>query len=110
MWEILNYQHGFESLGYLPQIIHAGGGPVVDQVNERYAHGGGWHPMQPKKWILNRDGMILFYPIPEEEGGDEAYFPIAMLKVSDQETVYVYDHAWVLIDRGGDDWEVSRMD
>ena len=108
MWEILNYQHGFESLGYLPQIIHAGGGPVVEQVNQNYRHGGGWNKFTG--FVLSRPSMELCYPVKADYEEEEIYKPYARLKVSDSETVYVYDHAWVLIDRGGDDWEVSRMD
>lgn len=113
MWE-LKASHRIEELGYLPEIISCSDPrPVVDQVNDRYAHGGGWYPMKPKKWILDRESMTLTYPVSEDEAAycePEVYEPYARTRVLSGEMVYVYAHSWVLIDRGGDDWEVSRMD
>lgn len=103
-WKILdNGATSYDMLGYLPQIIISGDGPVVEQVNTRYAHGGGWNAFSG--FELNREDMSIVYP------GDPAYMPIASLRVSETETVYVYPHAWVLIDRGeAAGFEVARLD
>ena len=94
---------GIDLVGYIPQIIRADDErPVVAQVNDRYAHGGGWNSF--KGFKLTRGEMALKYP------GDPALKPVAMLKVSEKETVYIYQHAWVLVDRGGEDWDIARLD
>lgn len=103
-WEILRMSRA-EGLGYIPMIIlpeQYDPRPVVDQVNDRYAHGGGWHKFEGFKF--NRNARTLSYP------GDPPYHAIAMLQASEKERVFVFDYAWVLIDRGLEDWEVSRMD
>lgn len=93
------------ALGYIPQIITSGDPrPVIEQVNDRYAHGGGWNSFGKGKWILNRKAMSIQYP------GDPPHLPLAHAQISETEAVWVYECAWVLIDRGGDDWEISRMD
>lgn len=102
IWEVTS-SRGIDMLGYIPQIILASDErPVVEQVNDRYAHGSGWNRFTGFK--LNRKDMSIEYP------GDPVFQPIARAKISEKETVYVYPYAWVLIDRGGDDWEIARMD
>ena len=101
VWQ-LESADAIERLGYIPQIIMASETPVVEQVNERYAHGGGWHKFDG--FTYNREAKTLQYP------GDPVYRAFAKAVINDKETVLVFDHAWVLIDRGGDDWEVARMD
>lgn len=76
--------------------------PVVDQVNDRYSHGGGWRKFEGFKW--DREAMTIEYP------EDPVYHAAARCEVSPTETVYVFPFAWVLIDRGGDDWEIARLD
>lgn len=104
-WEILRMRDSHAVIGYLPNIILNevyDSRPVVDQVNDRYAHGGGWHAFQGFKW--NRITRTLRYP------NDPPMHAVARFEASEKETVYVFDHGWTLIDRGLDDWEVARLD
>lgn len=104
VWEIINYdtQKAINMLGIIPELIYRADMPVVEQVNQNYAHGGGWQRFPGFK--LNRADMSIKFP------GDPAFLPCAKAQINEKETVYVYPYAWVLIDRGGDDWEISRMD
>lgn len=100
----LDYYEPPPELGLIPFIIQAEDPrDVVTQVNDRYAHGGGWHPFS-NKWKLNTDNMSITYP------GDPTYKPLAFAKISAKETVYVYQSGWVMIYRFPEDFEVSRMD
>lgn len=103
-WEVIG-PYGINTvlamIGIIPDLISSDE-PVIDQVNRNYAHGGGWSPFTGFK--LNRADMSITYP------GDPAFLPCAKAQINEKETVYIYPNAWVLIDRGGDDWEISRMD
>lgn len=104
-WEVMQVRHAFSAIGFLPDIIlneAYDSRPVVDQVNQRYAHGGGWHAMSGFKW--NRIAKTLRYP------GDPPMHAVARFEASTKETVYVFESGWVLVDRGGDDYEVARLD
>jgi hypothetical protein len=74
--------------------------PAKDQFNERYAHGGGWHPMGGFK--LNQDNSLK-YP------GDPPLKPVARLQFRN-ELIMFYDHAWVAIIHKDRYFEVCRMD
>lgn len=103
-WDIMQFRFADE-IGYLPEIILAeqfDPRPVVEQVNDRYAHGGGWHRFNGFMW--NRIAKTLRYP------GDPPVHAIARFVANAKETVYVFHSGWTLIDRGGDDWEVARLD
>jgi hypothetical protein len=102
-WQILTQSSdSFAILGYIPQIIFAGDPrPVHEQINDRYAHGGGFKPM--KGWSFDPKTHYLRYP------GDPAYRPLARAEIND-EMVYVYPHAWVCVVASDGTFEVSRMD
>lgn len=103
-WEILVASKA-DWIGQLPYIIlteQHDPRPVVDQVNDRYPFGG-WQKFEGfTKW--NRTARTLHYP------GDPPMHAVALLEVSETEKVFVFPSAWVLIDRGLDDWEVARLD
>jgi hypothetical protein len=73
--------------------------PAAQQFDENYAFGGGWKPMPGFKL----SGTTLKYP------GDPAMNPLAMI-VFRQETILIYECAWVVILQVDGSWEASRMD
>lgn len=102
MWELLHPDMTPEHLGFLPFIISPGDNrPVEEQINERYQHGGGWRPNY--KWAMDPDTKAITFL------GDKPLLPIARIQVND-ETVYVYDHAYVAIVEADGSYEVARMD
>ena len=90
-----------EMLGYIPQFFsESDPRPAAEQLDEAYSHGGGWSPMP--KWRMSHDGIIT-YP------GDNPLKPIAMAMLRN-ETIYVYQHAWVGIVQPDKSYQVSRVD
>lgn len=75
--------------------------PAAAQFNERYAHGGGWMPMDG--WTLDPDTHAITYP------GDGPLEPIDAFELRD-ETIAIYEDAWVAIVQKDGSFEVSRMD
>lgn len=103
VWKVYN-QAQLPLLGYIPQMISAADErPLAAQINDSYAHGGGWSPMLGK-WKLDPDALTIRYP------GDPAYKPIASTMIRD-EMIVVYPDAWVcIINTKTLAFEVSRMD
>lgn len=99
--EYLHPLAGPDHVGIIPLLLSEHNElPAAKQLNIAYAHGGGWHPM--KKWKLLDDNSIQ-YP------GNPPYKPLAKMKLRD-ETIFVYESAWVAIVQPDRSFEVSRMD
>ena len=97
----LHPQANVDHLGLLPELVSgADPRPARDQFAENYAYGGGWRPM--KGWEHEGNG-VLTYP------GDNPLYPIAEAKLRD-ETIRVYESAWVAIFQPDGSFEISRMD
>ena len=80
--------------------------PAREQFHERYAHGGGWHPVAG--WSYNPQDDTITYHVPIEEGGDEVFQPGA-IGILREEKIIVYPHAWVCIAQKDGSFEVSWM-
>lgn len=107
-WEVLPYgreigvSRALDMLGLIPMMFtDAVQVSVKEQINQNYRHGGGWQPMQG--WRFTPETGVLSYT------GDPPYRPIAKAQVG-EETVYVYQHAWVCIVQKDGTFEVARMD
>ena len=95
-WNVLDV------LGYIPQMVSEGDPrPAREQFHDNYAHGGGWSPIG--RWTFNPNDQSIKYP------GDERLLPLAVAKLRD-ETIYVYESAWVCIVQPNGAFEVARMD
>ena len=77
---------------------------VVDQINERYAHGGGWIDLKTGEgaWDFSPMG-VLTYP------GDPELSPIGFTKIH-EELVFFYAHGMVAILVSTGDFRVARLD
>jgi hypothetical protein len=90
-------------LGYLPEILRADDPrPVKAQLEDRYAHGGGWRPI--KGFALDPDSLVLAFP------EDPPYRPAAACHLG-KELVIFYPQCQLLcvVQRDGA-WEVTRVD
>lgn len=96
-----------EIVGLLPLIFSEDDPrPAREQVNERYAHGGGWHRFEgftlhgiehePKE-------MWLDYP------GDPPMKSLAWAKLRN-ELIVLFQFSWVAIIQDDGEYEISRMD
>lgn len=95
-------------LGFIPDFLsESDPRPAAEQFDERYAHGGGWRPMEGWLHVITRplDQKILSISYP----GDPVLSPVASLQLRD-ETIWVYQNAWVAIEQPDGAVEISRMD
>ncbi len=106
-WEVLEHRITADAvLGLLPEIIQNDDPrSAIDQINERYAHGGGWNEFHG---FTMRNGALCY---PE----DPPYRPVAQIQLSETplrktERVVLYAHAWVAIILPDDSYRVARMD
>jgi hypothetical protein len=90
-----------ESLGFLPEFFSENDPrPAREQINEAYAHGGGWDPFPG--FTLGPKGQ-LFYP------GDPPMQVIAEAKLRD-EVIRLHTYEWVSIVQPDGSFEVCRCD
>lgn len=90
-----------ELMGYVPFFFsEADPRPAEVQLDENYAHGGGWSPMP--KWKHLGDHVIQ-YP------GDPKLRPIALGKLRD-EKIFFYEHSIVAIFRPDGSFGAARVD
>ena len=100
-WQLLYPGMTPEHLGIIPYMLDPNDPrPAKDQFNERYAHGGGWRPME--RFILMRNNALA-YP------GDPLLKPLAQCQFRNELIVF-YDHAIVAIIHKDRYFEVCRMD
>lgn len=103
------HPHGtLEMLGFIPEFLdERNPAPAKEQLHHNYVHGGGWRPMKGFKFgepIAEYGGTpCLVYP------GDPPIEPIAKAMLRD-ETIIVYNWAWVAIVQKDGSYEVARMD
>lgn len=89
-------------IGYLPSFLDlADPRPAAEQFDERYAHGGGWRPMDG--WSMDPHSCAIEWP------GDPRLIPIAATEFRD-EVICVYEHAWVAIIQPDRSYQICRMD
>jgi hypothetical protein len=95
-----------EGLGFLPSFLSENDErSAAQQINENYAHGGGWSPLNG---FVMRDDHSIVYPA-DADGPDEVYRPLAEAQLRD-ERLYFYDCEWLAIVQPDGSFEVSRMD
>jgi hypothetical protein len=100
-FEMLDPRMTVDMLGIIPSFISVmDPRPLTQQLDDAYAHGGGWRPFEG--FTMAPDGSIK-YP------GDPAHKPLAKAQVRD-ETLYYYDYSWVSVVQADGSYEVCRMD
>lgn len=108
-WTV-KFPHNLEDLGLLPMIFDRNDKrPAKEQVNDRYAHGGGYRPIDGFKFIVGDNSVgratSIKYP------GDPALEGFAFMELNDAEMVMVFPMGLVLIlNRDNQSYVVIRMD
>ena len=100
IWTITHPQFTPDGLGYLPVIIRGDDPrPAKEQINDRYAHGGGWNPFPG---FTMTEGTLRYSDDP----------PLRLLAVARlrDETLRFYECSWLAIEQPDGSFEVSRMD
>jgi hypothetical protein len=106
VWMFLHDRATPEHLGFIPEFLsNDDPRPAVEQIHERYAHGGGWTPFKGFEFHADKS---LRYP------GDPTMRPLAVgfLRpgTSTEESIYVYESGWTLVERLDGTWEIARLD
>jgi len=100
-WEMLHHKMTIDHLGLLPDFLQDWDmRPAKEQINQRYAHGEGWSPMNG---FSMGSYYVLYYK------GDAPLKPLARL-VFRSELILFYNHAWLAIVQKDGSYEVSRVD
>lgn len=101
LWVMKHPRATLDMLGFIPEFItESDPRPAREQIDEAYSHGGGWRKFEGFKMLPN--GNIV-YP------GDP---PMLLLFETHlrQETIRVYQHAWVAIVQPDGGYEIARLD
>jgi hypothetical protein len=102
VWTALHPKFTADHLGFLDLIFDDGDPrPAREQVEDRYAHGGGWDPLPG--WIVDPASGFAQFP------GDPPTKPVAMTRLRD-EKILLYPHSWVCIVQADGSYEMARMD
>jgi hypothetical protein len=96
--------HQFADLvGFIPSFLNdESDKPAKEQIDDHYQHGGGWNSFDGFR-IVRQNPMTIKYP------EDPELRAIARIRVND-ETVYIFPMAWVLIMQKDGSWEIARID
>ena len=90
-----------EDIGFWPEMFsETDPRPAAEQINERYAHGGGW---QPIKGFELEGNMLVYFD-------DQPFRPLAMAMLHGKELLVLFQHDFVAIIQPDKSFEVSRMD
>jgi hypothetical protein len=112
-WTVTEHgQHrGFvvpDMLGFIPSFLREDDPrPAAEQIDDRYAHGGGWRNFNDDKWSFDPSTMSLTYDAQSEDA--ELYIPLAEARLRDERILY-YDLSWVAIVQPDGSYEVARLD
>lgn len=92
-------------LGLVPMFVNDHDPrPLAEQINERYAHGGGWMPLSG--WSYDPQTHAIAYP-----DDLESLFPFAeYVHPVTGERLYAYKSSWFAIVQPDDKYEVARLD
>jgi hypothetical protein len=97
---------GGVNLGFLPVFLNdSNPKDAVTQLNEAYAHGGGWHDFQG--FTLIKHGLLPHYAL--SYPGDPPMRELARAKLRD-ETVVLFEASWVAVIQPDETFRVARMD
>jgi hypothetical protein len=91
-----------EGLGFLPDILSAADRrPVKAQLMDRYAHGGGWRPIQGFRMQKNR---TLRFP------GDPPFRPSAATDINGELVIFYRNCSLLAVIQKDGKFEVTRCD
>ena len=99
-WEMLHPRMNIDRMGYVPSFFDLDDPrPAKEQLNERYAHGGGFSSI--RSFTMN--GETLLYP------EDPPFLPLAKAQLNGEKLLF-YQHAILAIVQSDGSFEVTRVD
>lgn len=101
MWELMSPEMTAEHLGFLPFMVDENDpDDAITQFDKNYVHGGGWRDYNG--FEMESDGTLIC-------AEDPPLHPLAQTRFRD-ETIYVYQYAWVAVRQPDGTYRVARMD
>lgn len=111
VWELLNAGKPGH-LGIIPDFLDGRDDrDAVAQINESYAHGGGWNKFDGFE-LVNRNFAGVELPFPDwrlQYPDDPAYHPLAVTTLR-HEIIMLFSHCWVLVYNRDGGHSVARLD
>lgn len=96
-----------DAVGLIPSFLseHDPRG-AVEQLNERYAHGGGWRDSKVGEggWRMIDGGKVMKFP------GDPPIHALAQAKLHERELVIVYESGWTAVVQDDASFRFARLD
>jgi len=100
------------ALGFVPRFFHVGDDrPASEQLEERYAHGGGFRPMEGFELDLNREAPLasrIIYPA-DEDGPEEVYRAVSYTLIGN-ELLIMFESSWLGIVQPDGEFAITRVD
>ena len=91
-------------VGFIPQFISEHDErPAKEQINEAYAHGGGWHSFKGFELIYKGDHLELQYP------DDPPMQELSRAEFRDELLVF-FESSWLAIIQKDGSFDVARLD
>lgn len=103
------FENGFdeEAVGIIPLFLQAGDKRgAVEQIDEHYAHGGGWRDFEGftlKRPSEDKASWYLQYP------DDPPMRLVAHSQLRD-ETILIFEYAWVAVVQSDGSYKIARID
>jgi hypothetical protein len=113
IWILMHPQATAEHLGFVPQFFDdTDPRPAAAQLEENYAHGGGWRPFGQGQWrIRASDGALVYPGSPEDGEPDEVYPLIALAPLPlTHECLQFYTSSFLAVVQEDGAIEVTRVD
>jgi hypothetical protein len=102
VWIQLDPAFPMDGLGWLVDLLDDGDQrPVRAQLEDRYAHGGGWRPI--RGFTMDRDKVLHF---PE----DEPYTPSAMTRIGKEWVIFYRQCSLLAVIQPTGEFAVTRVD
>jgi len=98
------YFSNMEAAGLIPEFLSEHDPRTVqEQLDENYAHGGGWNSFEGFTLEGDSDHYVLSYP------GDPVYHEVSRAEFRNQ-TLVLFQYAWLAIIEDGKLLDVARVD
>lgn len=115
IFKFLHPQATPDMLGLIPAFfVDTDPRPAVDQINERYAHGGGWFDLKvgEKGFTHDEQGSLLFPEDPPLPALAEAWLHKTHVPGSNPppERIVIHVHGFVAIHQPDGSFRVGRLD
>jgi hypothetical protein len=103
LWLALDKRFRPEQLGFLPEILtDSDPRSVKEQLEDRYAHGGGWRPITGMH--MNPETRVMYFP------GDPPFKPAALTEIGEEVVIFYPLCSLLAVIQPDGSYQVTRVD